>query len=514
MGAWSLYFLAKIGLYWAQLIGLHWGLNLLFAAALAWPLQQPRLRLARHVLAVPVAVALLYHDSFLPPLARAWSQLGALASFSAAYWLELAGRLVAWPVLAALALLVLLYLALRRRLRFATLAFAGLLSAALLPAPGFWARGADPAPTLNPRADTGAPLEPGQLSARLAGFYATEADKLAPLPPGVTPAFDVIVLSICSLSWEDLDEVRLRDAPLLSRFDLVFRQFNSAASYSGPALLRLLRASCGQLPQSALYDAAPAQCHLFGNLAQAGYESALLMNHDGHFDNFAEQLRNLGGLGVAPTTDRGAPVAMQAFDGTPIQADFDVLARWWQPRSSSVAPLALLYNSVTLHDGNRVPGLQSLRSRDTFKPRLTKLLADLERFIALIEASKRPTLLLLVPEHGGAIRGDAVQISGLRELPTVGITSVPAAAKLIGFEGFSSGGGPVVVDKPSSYFALASLVATLMPLGRTLDGRAQLEAIARELPGTDWVSENDGTVLMRQGERSYLRSPDGSWTAY
>ena len=68
-----------------------------------------------------------------------------------------------------------------------------------------------------------------------------------------------MVLSVCSLSWDDLDEVRQRDAPLLQRFDIVFRQFNSAASYSGPALLRLLRANCGQTAQAALYQAAPFQ---------------------------------------------------------------------------------------------------------------------------------------------------------------------------------------------------------------------------------------------------------------
>ena len=38
----------------------------------------------------------------------------------------------------------------------------------------------------------------------------------------------------------------LDNLALLSRFDFVFKNFNSAASYSGPAAIRVLRADCGQ----------------------------------------------------------------------------------------------------------------------------------------------------------------------------------------------------------------------------------------------------------------------------
>lgn len=519
MGIWSLYFLGKLGLYWGQVSGLHWFPNLLFALTLAWPLQAPRWRRLRHLGAVPVALALLYHDSFLPPFSRLWSQVSALASFSPDYALELAERVVSVPVLAGLAAAVVAYVLLHRRLRFATLAVLGLLTVPLLPEPGFWARNAAPGATLNNRGDANAaaPLTLGQLDARLEAFHDSERDKRVVLPSGTVPAFDIVVLSVCSLSWDDLDEVRLRDAPLMQRFDIVFRQFNSAASYSGPALLRLLRASCGQTPQSALYDTAPAGCHLFDGLAQAGYKPALLMNHDGHFDNFARQLREQGGLaslGASATLDTGARVAMRSFDGTPIYADDDTLMRWWRARGSDPAPRALLYNTITMHDGNRVPGSVSRRSRETYKPRLLKFFADLERFIALVEQSQRPTLLLLVPEHGGAVRGDAVQIPGLREIPTPAITSVPAAVKLIGFDGLPPGTAPISVERPSSYHALAALIAALLPGGRAVGGREQLEALVRELPGTDWVAENEGTVLLRQGRSSWLRTPQIGWAPY
>lgn len=518
MGAWALYFLAKLGLYWGQFIGLHWFENLALAVFVAWPLQARRWRVLRLVLALPLAIASLYHDSFLPPIERVWAQAGVLLHFSGDYFVELAERFVAWPVVLALVLLSVVYVLLQRRLRFATLAFIGILTVPLLPAPGFWARTAAQTPTLNAReepGDLGTTPAAAKLNARLEAFYNAERDKAVALPTGATPAFDIVVLSVCSLSWDDLDEVRLRDAPLMQRFDLLFTQFNSAASYSGPALLRLLRAGCGQVPHEALYDGTPPRCSLFGNLAQAGYKPAALLNHDGRFDNFAQQLRDQGGLaaaGVQLQVASGARVAMRAFDNTPIYADDDALMQWWRAGDADPTPRALLYNTITMHDGNRVPGLASYRSRETFKPRLTKLFADLERFIALVQDSKRPTLLLLVPEHGGAVRGDAVQIPGLRELPTAAITSVPAAVKLINFDGLSVG-PPITIDKPSSYQALAQLVASLLSTGRAVS-REQLESLARELPGTDWVAENEGTVVLRQGRQSWLRTPRGEWSSY
>jgi hypothetical protein len=54
------------------------------------------------------------------------------------------------------------------------------------------------------------------------------------------------VINICSLSWADVDAAGLMSHPLWSHFDIQFKDFNSATSYSGPAAIRLLRASCGQ----------------------------------------------------------------------------------------------------------------------------------------------------------------------------------------------------------------------------------------------------------------------------
>jgi cellulose synthase operon protein YhjU len=526
MGPWSLYFLAKLALYYSHAIGLHWFANVLLAVALAWPLARRGMRRFRIVVALPVAVALLYYDSYLPPFTRLIDEAGALSNFRADYLLELVQRFVPLWAVAGLAALVAAYVLLQHRLRFATLAFAGLFAAAVFPAP----RPAPPPPDESRYVRAGEPMDTSdapaallgaeQLDAALQAYYGAQRGKTVSFSRAGTASFDLVLLSICSLARDDLEFTHLQDAPFLGRFDIVFSQFNSGATYSGPAVLRLLHGTCGQTPQGELYSGTSADdCYLFRNLAGAGYRPALLLNHDGHFDHFAQQLSSQGGIGADPLDNRSAPVAMSSFDGTPIRSDYSLLSQWWNAAGAAGASdtgdvhRALLYNTITLHDGNRVPGLTGT-NRETFPPRLHQLFADLGRFFDLVEQSGRPTVIVLIPEHGAALRGDAMQVSGLRELPTRAITRVPVAVKLVGFPGARIAGGPLLVDRPSSYLTLTALIAGLIQSGPAHTSAAGLQSLVRAIPATDWVAENAGTVLFHQAGRDYLRTPSGSWAEF
>ncbi|SPE27542.1 Cellulose synthase operon protein YhjU [Burkholderiales bacterium] len=519
MGAWSLYFLAKLGLYYHRVMGLHWLANVLLALALAWPLASARARLLRGALAIPAALALLVYDSYLPPWTQLIDDAGALGNFRAGYLLELARRILPLRALLALAVLVLAYALLRHRVRFATLAFLGLGLAAVVPVPGV----APPPPDSSiyvrageaPGPESGPEPSAPQLDTALDAFYGSERGKTVSFARAGPARFDLVLLSVCSLSNDDLDYTHLRDAPLLARFDIVFRQFNSAATYSGPAVLRLLHGTCGQTPQGELYGGtAPDACYLFRSLAASGYRPALLLNHDGHFDHFADQLRLQGGVGVDPQDNRGAPVAMTSFDGSPLRADFDLLSQWWARHEADEAHNVLLYNTISLHDGNRLPGVKG-SSLETYAPRLQRLFSDLGRFLDLIEASGRPTVIVLMPEHGAALRGDAVQVAGLRELPTPAITSVPVAVKLVGFPSLAGPSkAPLLIDRPASYLALTALLAGLTQLGPAQASSASLQTLVRALPPTEWVAQNEATVVYRRAGRNYLRAPDGQWTDF
>lgn len=523
MSYWNLYFLVKIGLSFTGYIGFNWWLNLLLWLALQPPIAHRLLRRARAVLAWPVAIALLYHDSYLPTPARVVSQFKALAGFSADYWLELAQRLVNPAALALAMAGLVLYAALARRIRFATFALVGILSVPLVAAiqeHGVQEGIGGGALASQGDAPEAAGINTSDPDALLQKFYASESQKRTQFTTaGGTPPFDIILLHVCSLAWDDMEFVGQRDNPLLKRFDVLFTNFNSAASYSGPASLRVLHGSCGQTPHKKLYEGIDPQCYVFPNLEKVGYQTAALLNHDGVYEEFAHALEQRGGLAGKLQPNQSAPVHMQNFDGSPIYNDHALLSQWWKKRSAQIggAPVALYYNTISLHDGNRVPGMSSRSSLDTYKPRLVQLMTDFDKFITELETAGRPVVVVLVPEHGASLRGDKIQISGMREIPGPRITLVPAAVKLVGMKKAPEAppAAPLVVNQPMSYLGLFTLLGDMLADNPYAATARPLAERLQAPETTPFVSENADVIVVRNAAGKYLmKSGNGEWIPY
>jgi cellulose synthase operon protein YhjU len=522
MRYWSLYFFAKLLLYAGGHIGFHAWANFAFAVYTALPARNARLRLAKNLLGVPVALLLLYYDSWLPPLARVLTQAPNVASFTPSYLVELAARFIDPKVVAELAVLLAIYLLARRKLRLGSFALVAILVAAIAPQPG--AARAPAQVRATGGAEVGAMtveeadpryLRTEALDALLAQFYQREAGEQVRLPQVATdPAYDVLLVHVCSLSWDDLEASGLMDQPLLQRFDVLLTRFNSAASYSGPAAIRLLRGNCGQTPHKQLYDAPEARCLLVDGLQRAGFEPHWLMNHDGHFGNFYADVRDRGGMPVVPDSNAGATVTLRAFDGTPVLGDYSVLSRWWKERLAQHAPrIVLYYNTISLHDGNHAADRAAGPAASTFTARARRLFADLGEFIDDVTRSGRRVVLVLVPEHGAAVRGDRRQIPGLREIPTPGIALVPVGIALIGPD---ATGRPaqVTVDVPTSYLALSELLSRLVTDNPFAGERRGGPSYAQNLPPTSFVAENEGTVVVQIGAQFMLRTADDAWSPW
>lgn len=116
--------------------------------------------------------------------------------------------------------------------------------------------------------------------------------------------------------------------PLWSHFDIEFKNFNSATSYSGPAAIRLLRASCGQTSHTNLYQPANNDCYLFDNLSKLGFTQHLMMGHNGQFGGFLKEVRENGGMQSELMDQTNLPVILLGFDGSPVYDDTAVLNRW------------------------------------------------------------------------------------------------------------------------------------------------------------------------------------------
>lgn len=523
LGLWNLYFLIKLALFWAGYLNLQLLPNLLFAAVLLVPLRNRHVALLRTLIAVPLGVALMYQDTWLPPFSRLLAQPGVL-DFTGAYLLELMGRFIDWNLCGALFLMVVAYVFVRPWLRLTTLTLAGFawLGGANLLAlhaaqQQVAVQSAAPVPGA---AQTVSAAEPDSatLDAYLQKFYTSEAARHVDFQPSESAAqpFDLLLINICSMAWDDLDAVGLRDNALFQQMDMVFDNFNSATAYSGPAAIRLLRASCGQQPHSKLYGVAPEQCLLMDDLRKLGFASQVMLNHTGQFEGFIDEVRSQGALPGPEVSTAGLQRALVGFDGSPIWRDRDVLAKWWGHREDqSASRVALFYNTTTLHDGNRsLTADGGTRSAD-YKPRAQTLLDDLSGFIQQLQKSGRRVVVVIVPEHGAALHGDRMQISGMREIPSPSITHVPVGIKLVGM-GSNPRSEPLHVSEPSSYLALSQIIARLYAAPPQAQGQGpDWKALLADLPQTPMVSENAGTVVLDYAGRPYVRiKENGAWLPY
>lgn len=528
MGLWSAYFIAKLLLYVGGYIGFNPWLNLVFAIFTALPPQNQRQRFTKNVIAVPLGIMLLYHDSWLPPFARVLEQTNNLAAFTPGYLWELSLRFVNWKLLLAAVVLGFVYALARRKLRLSTFVFIAILWVLIRPdhsmplEPAFANASAAQAARQNPQATIDPRnLREEALEGLLTDFYTKERlrqVRFAPLPGDDAP-YDIVILHVCSLAWDDLEFVRDDTDPLLQRFDILFDDFNSAASYSGPAAIRMLRGNCGQTSHRQLYDPASSECLVIDGLQRVGFAPQWVMNHDGKFGDFFTDVRKHGAFPSDPEPLAGAKVAQHAFDGSPIYDDYAVLSGWWSKRLADPTPrVVLYYNSISLHDGNRVGTDKGPAGYDG---RLQKFSSDIRQFMDDLEASGRRAIVLFVPEHGAAVRGDRRQIPGLREIPTRAITRVPVGVLLVNASpdpspNTSSGADKVRqrIEAPVSYLALNELLSRMLADNPFAKPDLQLGTYTQNLPRTDSVAENEGTTVMEIGGQSLVRMPDGDWTPW
>ena len=507
LGAWNFYFIAKAALFALGLVDFHLWANLAFAAALA-AIAHRRTRAMRPWVATPVAIALLYYDSRLPGLARALSQAGLVASFSGSYLAELAGRFVNARVVAILAAAIAIFAIAYRFVRLDVFVAAGMVAIAL------WMGPREAPPEAAAQASVAASAEAAAQTpdAMVAQFFARESQRQVSFsrPAEGAPPFDVIFLHICSLSWDDLAASGLDKHPLLASFDILLERFNSVSTYSGPAAIRLLRAPCGQQRHDALYASVPAQCLLMPALEQAGLDTQLALNHDGHFDGFLDYVRAQG-VQAVPVPLKGLDAPQRGFDDSRVYDDGAVLARWMESRSRSPSQrVALYYNTLSLHDGNHLVANPSAKSAETYRQRLARLLDQLNAFIDELGANGRRAVVVVVPEHGAALRGDSAQIPGLREIPTPAITLVPVGIRVVGPDAQRIGEAVRVKDA-TSFLAISHIVSAMLAKPPFAPEGFKASDYVAGLPVTPYVAEGESSMVIRRGDGYLLRQERDAW---
>ncbi|HID8199052.1 TPA: cellulose biosynthesis protein BcsG [Serratia marcescens] len=530
LGGWNLYFLAKFALLWFGYLNFHALPNLVFMAFLLMPIPSQRLHRWRHYLAIPIGIALFYHDTWLPGINSILSQGSQLAGFSAQYLLELVNRFINWQMIGAAFVLFIAYLFVAQWVRVTVFTVVALVwlnivniagpAVSLLPATSTASAGSANTPaTAAPAAGDAAPADSlpptsANLTAYLNQFYDREKGRATAFPttlPADAQPFDLLVINICSLAWADMDAVNLQNHPLWSKMDIMFDSFNSATAYSGPASIRLLRASCGQLSHHDLYQPVNQQCYLFDNLTKLGFKEQLMLDHSGVFGNYLKELREQGDMQAPLMSQAGIGNELTSFDGEPIYNDLELLTRWLdQQQKGGDGRTATFFNVIPLHDGNRFVGAN--KSAD-YQPRAQKLFDQLNTFLDQLEKSGRKVVVVIVPEHGAALVGDKMQMSGLRDIPSPNITHTPVGIKLVGMKAPHQG-SPLQIKTPSSYLALSELVSRLVDGKVFSESSVDWQTLTQALPQTPVISENDNAIVMQYQGKPYIRLNGGDWVPY
>ncbi|MGR5112464.1 cellulose biosynthesis protein BcsG [Vibrio jasicida] len=523
LGWWNIYFIAKVALFLQGTIDFHPLENFALLLFILLPVPIKTLNVLRHVTAVIIAAWLLHYDSFLPPLERLWAQAGQLMQFEFSYLVELMGRFISVQALLGLFALCAAYFILSKFLRVSVFVVIAMIYVSIpkTPQSSVTVETTQPAlPATTEVAETAQPqvteINDESLNSMTADFFAKEASRRVSFSPDSAQdaPFDLLFLSICSVAWDDIEIAGLADHPLFKEFDVMFDNFSAATSYSGPAVVRLLRASCGQQEHSKLFEPAPKQCYLFDNLKDLGFKENLLMNHNGVFDSFLELIKKDGDLKTNLMSQEGFKPYQKSFDGSSIFRDKQVLDDWWQQRiKSDDEKVVALYNTISLHDGNRIINANSTTSMVSYKKRLKNLLDDLYSFFQELKASKRNIVVALVPEHGAGMRGDRMQISGMREIPAPTIVHTPVGIKVFG-EGIQRQGNTKHVKAPSSYLALSQLVSNILEQNIYDKESFNPSELAGNLPETRVVAQNSGSTVIEVNGKYYVSLDGTSWIEY
>lgn len=531
LGLWNVFFIGEFLLSGFGYLSLNLLQNVLLLIFVLFPIGNRWLRWIRTIIAVAAAAALVYSESWLPGLESIRGNFHNLAAMETGYLLDSAFNFLNWEMIGAGIALIIVYYAVRDYIRVTTLTvvWLGVLLCAPIWQP-VWESLKAPPPKTEIAAGTGAeqpqeqpkksdliaqsaPPTSKNLDEWLKEFHSTEKDRRAEWPEKLakddTP-FDILLLNICSLSSDDLKAVGLDNHEVLQKFNIRFENFNSATSYSGPAALRLLKSVCGQPSHEDLYEGRNPDCELMNRLARLGYNQHVFMDHSGKYDNFYQSLRHLAGLSPQ-LSEMKYPKRYDSFDEEPI-GDARAVFKDWEATvaADGGAKSATFINLIALHDGNRFAGKRRLAP---FKPRAQAMLDDLNSLIAEIEKSGRKVMLIVVPEHGAAEKGDKVQVAHLRDIPSPSITHVPALVKFIGV---TPEGGPVNVDTKTSYLAISSLI------GRVLmdnyfgapHGEVPLADLVKDLPQTHSVSENANAKVINYNGKDYVKMDDKDWREY
>ena len=504
----NVYFLSKLYFQFRGMLNLSATWNLLLLVWLKVPLstvRAPRKHLLQRALAtlkttvdIVLGFLLLWNDSWFPPLSvvvEFWLNSDTRPTGDA-FWIYVQDNL-SFPVIAVVAVIGWFVMTLQKHLIRMTPIVVALLC---LVGVGKLVQ------------SVRVPVNKSSITDYMTKFQKSEALKRVQFPSKPGAPVDIILLHVCSLAWDDLDAIGTTGNEFLNWFDYVFDDFNTVTAYSGPSMMRLLRSSCGQQIHGDLYNEAPKECYILDVLRQLGYEVSTVMDHDGKYGDFADYAVDQGHA-AALVQPEGLPVEQISFDGSNLFDPEAVFDSWLATRNASNAERAAVYfNTLVLHSGSHWKDETAWWKNDPMKvyaDRFDRISRLVYAIGDKVKKSGRSAAILVVPEHGAAVRGTSIQISQLRDIPLPRITKSFFGVRFVGPAFPQHPASTVHVGDSLSYMAMAEVIANAVKD----PARAASNLPHNRLTRTPFIAENGkGTSTSIYWDGNYLlQTKDGGW---
>ncbi len=253
------------------------------------------------------------------------------------------------------------------------------------------------------------------------------------------------------------------------------------------------------------------------SLHAQGYTIFFARNHNGKYGNFDDEVSRYGHLEVSPFIPEGLEARKFMFDNSPVYDDYPLLEQWWMARQKlGSKKAALYYNTVSLHDGSHWIADKEWWKKDHkeyYREFLTGLLDDMTKFFKFIASSEREVIVIVVGEHGRAVRGSVMETPGLRDIPLPRITMVPVGIKFFGkaYNSVQPHKG-LIISKPASYFAISFMLAAFEENSPFHSNQYDSRNFIDSIPQTSFVSENEGNIIVKKDNDYYLFGKNNKWT--
>lgn len=348
----------------------------------------------------------------------------------------------------------------------------------------------------------------------LTTFLKQEKDRIVQMPAAIQKdfvPFNIVLVNICSMATDDIVIAKQTNHSVFSKFDIKFNNFSSVASYSTPGSMRLLRANCGQENEATMYSQRRPECELLTTLDKIGFSSEVYMDHDGVYGDYHKTLHDIAGLPENKYPLNKLSPKYTAYDGSVIYSDRDLFNAYilnldLRKTTNNIS----FMNILSLHDGNKKLGQRVSLSYET---RIKTLLDDIKFLLDELDKRDLKSVVVMIPEHGAALRGDKMQISKLREIPTDTITKIPVMIRFAG-----TGKKPINMDVNGSfsYLAVSSLIKEIIDnnIYGSQDIKSTIKQIVSTLPQTAHINESTNAYFMNFQSDDFYKLKGELWNPY